>query len=129
VIKLIIAVSALFALTFPSQAKQVAAIKPPAIKPLPIYYPPAEFDRPYTKTLTIIDAKDADEVKKARGNVPATMGCSLRWADRCTIVLAPESIMKSYGWTEEHVLRHGIAHCNGWHGDHRGWSLTDPWKR
>jgi hypothetical protein len=47
-------------------------------------------------------------------------------------VVAPEADMKVVGLTMDITLRHEIAHCNGWPGDHRGalpiedWALMDP---
>ena len=105
-------------LTSTSHAPQVAPLKP---VPFPIYHPAIEFDHPYKGELTIVTAQSAEDLQKACRNLPAALGCSERWATRCTITLAPDSIIKAYGWTKEAVIRHETAHCNGWHVDHRGW--------
>ena len=125
-IKLILPVITLaLKIALASPPQQVATVKPAPIKPFPIYYPPAEFDRPYGGELTIVTAQSAAEVQKACRDVPAVLGCSERFATRCTITLAPDSVLKAVGWTREAIIRHETAHCNGWHADHRGWRLTE----
>ena len=117
---------ALIALTSGSWAQQVAAIKPTAVEPFPIYYPAVEFDRPHLGTLMMTIAKDAADLLTACGeDSKAALGCSMRFPKWCLIILAPDDVIKSYGWTSQAVIRHEMAHCNGWPADHRGWRLTD----
>jgi hypothetical protein len=123
-----------------SFAQQAAALKPPVatpevkpvtvpevtpVTPFPLYYPAVEFDRPYTGTLIFTVADETTEVQKACNGPGPALGCSLLYANRCLVVLAPDNVIKAHDWTTEAVKRHEIAHCNGWPSDHRGWRLYD----
>lgn len=100
--------------------------------------PPKEYDHPYTGRLEVVEAHSQDHVRELCAGTKfgvkiGALACSLRWADRCQIVVAPDAI-KAKGFALHAVMRHEIAHCNGWPGDHKGalpyeeWA-TDEWLR
>jgi hypothetical protein len=89
----------------------------PAMMPiLPrIALPPAEYDHEYKGKLTVL--KEDNYVS----DVPNAVACSFRTYDSasgetisCLIMLGPET------WEDERAMRHEMAHCNGWTGDHPG---------
>jgi hypothetical protein len=43
-----------------------------------------------------------------------------RRLQQCAIVMAPDDVITKAGFPPALVLRHEIAHCNGWPADHRG---------
>ena len=122
-------VGVLLAVATVSFAQQAAAVKPAKIEPFPIFYPPVEFDHRYSGTLVTTVAKSAEEVGQECSIVLEALGCSIRAAmGGCWIILAPEDIIKAHGWTREAVIRHEVAHCNGWHADHRGWRRREGFR-
>jgi hypothetical protein len=100
--------------------------------------PPTEYDHPYSGSgdLRVTDAVSQDEVRGlcvgAVWPKVGALGCSMKKVWGCHVVLAPEADLKRVGLTRGLTLRHEIAHCNGWPGDHRGalpiedWALADP---
>jgi hypothetical protein len=107
------------------EVKPVTVPEVTPVTPFPLYYPAVEFDRPYTGTLIFTVADDTTEVQKACNGPGPALGCSLLYANRCLVILAPDNVIKAHDWTTEAVKRHEIAHCNGWPSDHRGWRLYD----
>jgi hypothetical protein len=99
--------------------------------------PPTEYDQPYSGSgdLRVTDAVSQDEVRGlcvgAAWPKVGALGCSMKKVWGCHVVLAPEADLKRVGLTRGLTLRHEIAHCNGWPGDHRGalpiedWALMD----
>jgi hypothetical protein len=57
-----------------------------------------------------------------RREVPGggAFACARETSWGCRVVIAPEPDAKRVGLTRDILLRHEIAHCNGWPGDHRG---------
>lgn len=108
-----------------------ASVKPPAGLRL---VPPEEYDHPYSGLgeLRIMEVESQDEVRRL---CPWTVfpkagayGCtSVIPGLGCRVVLAPEADMKRVGVWRALILRHEIAHCNGWPGDHRGALPIEDW--
>lgn len=88
--------------------------------------PPKQYDHLFRGPgeLIITQATSRDEVReKCVGAVwpkAGAFGCSMNKSWGCHVVLAPEADMKVVGLTTDITLRHEVAHCNGWPGDHRG---------
>ena len=90
--------------------------------------PPAEYDKPYIGELTI--KRVATEQDLRNGACPGaqwtkglpSMGCAGRSVDgkQCTIVVVSDQVLKALGGTYAAVVRHEIAHCNGWVGHDGG---------
>jgi hypothetical protein len=94
-----------------------------------MWMPPAEFDTPYTGELTILrmateqDIRDAcpdtDWEKSFQGRSTAcTRVASPR--KQCWILIASDQALKARHQNYAAVLRHELAHCNGWPTDHKG---------
>ncbi|MGL6208720.1 MAG: hypothetical protein ACRC14_02680 [Paracoccaceae bacterium] len=81
--------------------------------------PPARYDHPYMGNLTIVEV-DRDNVwAECSGDGQVEMradaaGCAETGDGECTIWLA----MKTTRAPVKAILRHEIAHCNGWPADH-----------
>ena len=90
---------------------------------------PGTLRLPYPGKLTIIRGRSEDEVQalcpRSFGNI-GKLGC-LQNQDRdsCTLVIASDEVIKSWGFPLELVLRHETAHCNGWGQNH--W-FARPWQ-
>jgi hypothetical protein len=57
------------------------------------------------------------------------LACALVEPDRCRVILAPEADVKAFGLPIDLIMRHEIAHCNGWPGDHEGALLYEEWAK
>jgi hypothetical protein len=87
----------------------------------PAVYPPPEYDRPYAGKLVKIEAKDSEEMLSLCAESKSPIACARQYGVvACTIVIAPEAVLRRWGWTVEIVMRHELAHCNGWPADHPG---------
>ena len=95
----------------------------PAMMPiLPrVALPPAEFDHPYAGKLTVLKEDNYVFIRHVCADTPNAIACSFRTYDSvsgetisCLIMLGPDT------WEDERALRHEMAHCNGWPGDHPG---------
>ena len=110
-----------------------AAIPIPAQRPVPptapvmmpilprIMLPPTEFDRPYAGKLTVLKEDNYVFIRHVCRDIPHALACSYRTYDSvsgetlsCLIMLGPDV------WDDERALRHEMAHCNGWPGNHPG---------
>jgi hypothetical protein len=94
--------------------------------PSHIALPPPEFDRPYTGKLTVLKEDNFVFIRHVCADVPNAIACSFRTYDSvsgetlsCLIMLGPGT------WEDERAMRHEIAHCNGWPGDHPGGRYSD----
>lgn len=89
------------------------------------YLPPVEFDRPYTDgPIYITVGKDQTEVRRLCpytnfGPWPA-IACNQLQGKNCVIAMAAYPVIQATGIDPGLVLRHEIAHCNGWGADHKG---------
>src|SRR5262245_48522178 len=81
--------------------------------------PPAQFAKPYDGALTITIVSSTDEVGQFC-DIGKTflLGCARRNAFSCAIMLVKDELARAYGWNTGLMLRHEIAHCNGWPGNH-----------
>jgi hypothetical protein len=87
--------------------------------------PPAEFDpleHPYKGDLTIIKTS-MQHVKEIcpifQPGIPP-LACATHDPGWCRVTIARDEDIKAVGWEPNRVLRHELAHCNGWPGDHPG---------
>ena len=91
--------------------------------------PPSEYNRPYTGNLTIERVDDPAALLES-GHCPDSknpIGCA-RWAKDlswCRVYIVSDAYIKKHsdrmkilGASYESILRHEMAHCNGWPGDH-----------
>jgi hypothetical protein len=85
-----------------------------------LYLPPAEYDHPYGGELKIIRVASQIAAKAACPNIPRVFSCALVAPQKCVIFLLSDEGLKELGFNPEYVLKHEIAHCNGWPGNHRG---------
>lgn len=81
--------------------------------------PPAEYDHPYAGELTIHKIDRANVWAECSQNGAQPMrkdaaGCAFVGDGECTIYLA----MRTQRAPVKAILRHEIAHCNGWAADH-----------
>jgi hypothetical protein len=113
----------------PAPARAAAQSTPPKRE---LLVPPPEYDYPYKGELVVrhVSQKEVREAcPSAKYTLGVALGCAHRWPTSCHIILAPEADMKAAGYPPELVLRHEIAHCNGWPGDHPGarpfWDWAD----
>jgi hypothetical protein len=95
--------------------------------------PPAEYDKPFVGKVEELIAKDHEELKVFCRGLPV-IGCAIRWPASeyspavCLIYLAPDEVIRKYGFTTELIRRHEIAHCNGWrHPPAPTPPKIDPW--
>ena len=91
------------------------------------YFPPPQYDRPYTGTLTIERVADPAAVLVQCPELKNPAGCAkvakdLSW---CKVYIVSDEYIKriprkeeTIGYSYENFLRHELAHCNGWPGDH-----------
>jgi hypothetical protein len=99
------------------------------------YYvlPPEHYDYPYPGALTIIRASSEQEVRDlcptAKFGSIGALACRKGWDNySCTLVIATDDVIESWGFPPELVLRHELAHCNGWGQNHwgvRAWQKGD----
>jgi hypothetical protein len=85
--------------------------------------PPPEFDVPYKGELTITVLPTQEEVgRRCNTNPPQArrLGCaaSSAWRDKCEILIVADKVFKGLDYTKAEIMRHELAHCNGWPGDH-----------
>src|SRR5262245_22195841 len=89
--------------------------------------PPAEYDVPYTGELTIWRVQSQQGIRQHCWRATFTehaIACTVHsrpypsaW---CDVYVLEDAILKKVGLTLAAVLRHELAHCNGWPGDHSG---------
>jgi hypothetical protein len=103
--------------------------------------PPSDYDVPYKGDLTITRVPSEDAVRAACPNMkPSPSGRAIACAKlaprkqadlelaggaivpypQCNIIVVYESIIQDFGSTMAFILRHELAHCNGWSEDHPG---------
>jgi hypothetical protein len=79
------------------------------------YIPPPEFDQAYKGELVIVDNLDEETIRKMCRVSRFVVGCRVEEdSKRCVIALATPHLVEQGGYTIERLLRHEIAHCNGW---------------
>jgi hypothetical protein len=111
----------------------VAASATAAAAEGPRVVPPKEFDHPFTMAgkVIVVTARDQNHVRELCPGTKftgAALGCArLTPTWDCKIVVAADDVIKAAGFPPELVKRHEIAHCNGWHADHRGALPLEEW--
>jgi hypothetical protein len=80
--------------------------------------PPPQYDKRYDGELEIRFFSNVADVQQACINTGSgeTTGCTMLSVDHkhCSMFLASEDMMKRKGKSYAFVLRHELAHCNGW---------------
>jgi len=78
--------------------------------------PPPKYDKPYDGELEIRFFSSAEDVDQACKSAGEGAGCTRVSDDHkyCRIFLATEDLAKRRGRNYAFVLRHELAHCNGW---------------
>jgi len=108
---------------------QIIPSEPPP-KPQPFQYPmllqqrmlpPQELDHKYDGKLEIehlpekaIYAKCAPAAKPNRS---PPIACARRYGENCWIWIMHRDDIERLGWNYDFVMRHELAHCNGWRHD------------
>jgi hypothetical protein len=86
-----------------------------ACSPLP---PPKRYDHAFAGKLEVrrLPAAEAHELCQAHliSRSGKVAGCAFHMDGRCLIVLNVDTL-----YDHDEVLRHEMAHCNGWPEDHR----------
>ena len=82
--------------------------------------PPPEYDRAYKGHLIISRVDSTNEVGRLCGQTGPMISCSQLRDNECDIIVATDDIIRDLGYPVDIVLRHEIAHCNGWPKDHPG---------
>lgn len=80
--------------------------------------PPERYDYEYKGELTILRLSKEEANRRCdalrTSRTGSVAGCTLRYSDmKCTIILNRESVIN-----EASLLRHEVAHCNGWPAHH-----------
>jgi hypothetical protein len=87
-------------------------------------FPPPEFDKPFTGKVTIWQVNSVDDIQTKYCMAANTRaGCSVHpikqpAAPYCLIWILNDAGLKRIGVAKSLVLRHELAHCNGWPKDH-----------
>jgi hypothetical protein len=85
--------------------------------------PPPEYDHPFPGEVIVVrDPQDYPRFGLCRISHPNPIGCTRSKGKNgvCLIYIADDDTLKRYDMPYDEVLRHEIAHCNGWGGDHAG---------
>jgi hypothetical protein len=85
-----------------------------------VIVPPLEYDRAYKGKLIISRIDSTTEVGLLCGQAAPMLSCSQRRDNECEIIMATDNVIRIFGYLVDVVLRHEIAHCNGWPQDHPG---------
>ena len=94
-----------------------------------VLFPPPQYDRPYTGTLTIERVADSAALLVQCPELKNHAGCAKVAKDlsSCKVYIVSDEYInrrdsaekrKLFGYSYENFLRHELAHCNGWPGDH-----------
>jgi hypothetical protein len=82
--------------------------------------PPGRYDHPFNGKLLLQHADDLAQLRGVCNNDTHALGCAFpRPEERsCWILLAPKDDIAKAQFPLEQLIRHEIAHCNGWPVDH-----------
>jgi hypothetical protein len=123
----------------PAHARTLAVVGKPRIvtRIIPIaLMPPSKYDKPYDGELEIrlfSNAADVQQACKIMDGVGSDTGCARVPGDhkRCWLYLASEDLTKREGRNYALLLRHELAHCNGWKHppttEGRKFNIGDKW--
>ena len=89
--------------------------------------PPAEYDHDYNGELIVLRTTRAAVAEACHsavtGDRATTLGCAkITGYNKCTVWIASDDQQR--GWNYNLVLRHEVAHCNGWKHDEHGKTIT-----
>lgn len=115
-------------LMFPTEGARLTSppVPPPPPKKTTVpswpTIPPEQYDHFFYGELTITIVASIDEllIQCAPTAVRRTLGCSLLRQGKCRIVLLDDKLIRAANWNTGLILRHEMAHCNGWPADHPG---------
>jgi len=92
-----------------------------------MFMPPAKYDKPFTGgDLTIFRVATQQDIRdiclgfNKQKSLPATACSKTNQTTRCYIFVLTDQALKTIGSNYAIVLRHELAHCNGWPEDHAG---------
>jgi hypothetical protein len=88
--------------------------------------PPPEYDRPYAGVLTVMVYDTVREVQEVCGG-PA-VACAVPMGGRCHIHIPRDYLIEDLYSTYDKVMRHEIAHCNGWRHEEPKWNEKWSWR-
>jgi hypothetical protein len=94
--------------------------KPSLLPRVPLYLPPIEYDYPYTGKLTIERVTSEQLMARCSAATAISLGCAFSGSGNCFVLLVDDTSIKALGWTYDLLLRHELAHCNGWPAYHPG---------
>ena len=79
-------------------------------------YPPPKYDKPYEGELELRFFSDTEYVERICKLGPKVYGCAAKMLDgkKCYIFVISEAAAKKTGRNFAFMLRHELAHCNGW---------------
>ena len=94
----------------------IAAASGPATWPLA---PPAKYDHPFRGRVSITTVATVQEANAACAKYgPRNVACATAINGTCYITMVPDHIINQWG-PKAQLMRHEVAHCNGWPADHR----------
>jgi hypothetical protein len=85
--------------------------------------PPVEYDHPVKGPVVVVDYKNETALRAACNVYPPAgylVGCAPQLGNPCQILLLGSVNPAVHGLTRNIVLRHEMAHCNGWPRTHEG---------
>jgi hypothetical protein len=95
--------------------------------------PPKQYDMPYTGQLRLWDVASQERMREicpsshwGDGGVNSALGCAKVFTslNKCDIYIVNKDVMKQAKTAYSSVLRHELAHCNGWPADHANKTLV-----
>jgi hypothetical protein len=112
-------------------AVMLIALSPAALaRDATITAPPPEYDIPYHRILTIWRVPSVEAMRFIyHDKDPHASGLAFtapdpRWpgtpALTCDIYIVDDITLRRHGWDYAWILRHELAHCNGWGVNHAG---------
>ena len=84
--------------------------------------PPEAYDRPYKGHTSIAIANSKEELQE-KCNLTTAKMIACAWVDykgTCTIVRRDDKFLEAMAMPVAWVLKHEMAHCNGWDKSHSG---------
>src|SRR5262249_16144998 len=95
--------------------------------------PPPKYDKPYEGELEIRFFSNIEDIRGACPGTHSEVACAFPLADlkKCWIMMGTEDAIKRRGYGYAFVLRHELAHCNGWKHpnttDGKRFSVGEKW--
>ena len=93
----------------------------PTSAPSRVALPPVEFDHEYKGKLSVLKEENYAFIRHVCRDNPSAIACSYRTFDSATGVTISCLIMLGpMAHNDARVMKHEIAHCNGWSNSHEG---------